>query len=153
MVSNRKGVSLVEVIVSIALIGIISVSILPMFIISAKSNSHNEIKMNALNLAYSQIEWIKGLKYEDIGLNEKNFVPFGIIKKDKYMNNEDIVTISGMDYKLKTNISWEESSSFYEGKIANAIKKIEVIVYAKNKFNGIKKEYVNLDTLITYESV
>ncbi len=151
MFDKNKGMSLIEVIVSIALIGVISVSILPMFVMAIKSNSHNEVKMNALNLAYSQIEWVKGLDYEDIGLKEEKFIPYGIIIKDKYMNADDVVNINGVDYFVTTNISWKNEESVLEGKIANAIKKIEVTVCAKSKFNNEKKEYAHLDTLITYE--
>lgn len=139
---NNRGMSLVEVIISIALIGIIAISILPMFVFSSKSNKKNEIKMNAMNIAYSQMEWIKGLKYEDIG-----YKPNGIIEKNKYMNEKEIITINGIEYTIKTIISWEKANSLLQGELGKAIKKVEVTVYLKNK----KIECATLDTLITYE--
>ncbi|WP_352404755.1 prepilin-type N-terminal cleavage/methylation domain-containing protein [Sporanaerobacter acetigenes] len=139
---NNRGMSLVEVIISIALIGIIAISILSMFVFSSKSNKKNEIKMNAMNIAYSQMEWIKGLKYEDIG-----YKPNGIIEKNKYMNEKEIITINGIEYTIKTIISWEKANSLLQGELGKAIKKVEVTVYLKNK----KIECATLDTLITYE--
>ena len=146
---KSRGISLVEIIISIAIIGIISISLLPMFILSTRTNKKNEIKMNALNLAYSQMEWIKGLKYDDIGLNDENYKPYGIIEKDEYMNEENVITIESTDYIVNTNISWKEATSLLEGKVANAIKRVEVTVY--KKLNNEKKKCASLDTLITYE--
>lgn len=139
---NNRGMSLVEVIISIALIGIISISILPMFVFSSKSNKKNEIKMNAMNIAYSQMEWIKGLKYENIG-----YKPNGIIEKNKYMNEKEIITINGVEYTINTNISWQKATSLLQGELGKAIKKVEITVYLKNK----KAKCATLDTLITYE--
>ena len=147
---NSKGISLIEVIVSIALIGIISISILPLFVFSNKTNKTNEIKMNALNLAYSQMEWIKGKKYEDIEIAE-NETEIEKIFKDKYMNEDENPVINNIEYIVRTNVSWEKANSITDGKIVSALKKVDVAVYAIDIFENEEKEHVAIDTLITYE--
>ena len=139
---NKIGMSLVEVMVAIAPRGIISRSVLPMLVLSTKSNKQNEIKMNAMNIAYSQMEWIKGLKYEDIG-----YKPNGEIEKNKYMNEKEIIIINGIEYTINTNITWQKATSLLQGEIGEAVKKVEVTVYLRNN----NDECATLDTLITYE--
>lgn len=147
---NRRGMSLVEVIISIAFIGIISLSILPMFVLSTRANKSNTTKMNALNIAYSQLEWIKGKKYDDIELvSSKNETKK--IFKDKYMNGNENPVINNIEYLVRTNISWHKANSLTDGKIVGALKKVEVAVYAIDVFTNKEKEHVAIDTLITYE--
>lgn len=140
--NNKRGMTLVEVIVAIALIGIISISLLPMFVLSTRSNKRNEVKMNAMNIAYSQMEWIKGLKYNDIGCS-----PNGIIEENKYMNKSETIQLNGIEYTINTNVTWQKATSLLQGEIGEATKKVEVTVYLKNN----NDECAALDTLITYE--
>ena len=103
---NKKGMTLIEVILSITLLGIIAISILPMSMYSVKYAKWDSIKLNALNLANSQIEWLKSYDYEKLGLNKLGYDPKGEIEEDKYMNEYEIVEIEGVEYRVYTNIYW-----------------------------------------------
>lgn len=149
--SNKKGFTLIEVIISIMLLGIISISILPMAAYSVKYTKWNNIKLNALNLAYTQVEWIKSLEYKKIGLDNIGYLPNGEVNQTKYMNKDEDVVIKGIKYKLTTNIYWQKETSTTGEPVPHAIKKVDVTVEAMDLNSEKQKEYAVLGTLITKE--
>ncbi|HAE92708.1 MAG TPA: hypothetical protein DCG60_08730, partial [Tissierella sp.] len=93
---QRKGLTLIEVILSIMLLGIIAISILPMFIHAIKFSKWNIIRQNAMSMAYAQVEWLKTLDYStELELKGKYF-PVGkdgislegVVKEELFMNDE-----------------------------------------------------------------
>ncbi len=148
---NKKGMTLIEVILSITLLGIIAISILPMSMYSVKYAKWNSIKLNALNLANSQIEWLKSYDYEKLGLNKLGYDPKGEIEEDKYMNEHEIVEIEGVEYRVYTNIYWVGRKSTTGEPIPDALKGIDVIVEAKDLYSGNTKRYSILETMVTRE--
>ncbi|WIV11018.1 type II secretion system protein [Proteiniborus sp. MB09-C3] len=149
--NKTKGFTLIEVIFSIVLLGIISVFIIPMSIYSVKYAKWNNIRLNALNLAYTQVEWLKTLDYDDLGLDISGYSPRGIVKDDYYMNDNDSVTIKGVKYHVTTGVYWEGSESSTGEPVPQATKKVDVVVEAKDVFTGEIKEYSVLGTLISRE--
>lgn len=155
MYKNKfKGFTLIEVILSITLLGIISMFILPMSIYGVKYAKWNNIKFTAMNLAYSQVEWLKTLDYDDLGLNTLNYSPFGIVNARYYMNDENSnpLIVDGIEYRFFTSIYWESAKSTTGEPVQQATKKIDVTVEAKDPFTGINKKYSVLGTLIARES-
>lgn len=148
---NKKGMTLIEVILSITLLGIIAISILPMSMYSVKYAKWDSIKLNALNLANSQIEWLKSYDYEKLGLNKPGYDPKGEIEEDKYMNEHEIVEIEGVEYRLYTNIYWVGRKSTTGEPVPDALKGIDVIVEAKDLYSGKTKRYSVLETMVTRE--
>lgn len=148
---NEKGMTLIEVIISITLLGLIAISILPLSMYGVKYAKWNNIKLNALNLAYTQIEWLKAYDYEKLGLNISGYEPYGDIEEDKYLNEEDIIIIDGVQYKVSTGIYWEDSVSITGEPILDASKAVDVVVIAKDLYSGKEKKYSVLRTLITRE--
>lgn len=148
---NKKGMTLIEVILSITLLGIIAISILPMSMYSVKFAKWDSIKLNALNLANSQIEWLKSYDYEKLGLNKPDYDPKGEIEEDKYMNEHEIVEIEGVEYRLYTNIYWVGRKSTTGEPVPDALKGIDVIVEAKDLYSGNTKRYSVLETMVTRE--
>ncbi|MFA7412196.1 MAG: prepilin-type N-terminal cleavage/methylation domain-containing protein [Tissierellaceae bacterium] len=148
---KRKGMTFIEVLVSILLLGIISISILPMVTYSVKFTKWNNIRLNALNLAYTQVEWIKSLDFDKIGIDIEGYSPFGIVDQDKYMDREHEPVIADTRYSIFTNIYWQGETSTTGEPVPQAIKKVDVTVEAMDLSSGKQKEYAVLGTLITRE--
>lgn len=158
---QRKGLTLIEVILSIMLLGIIAISILPMFIHVIKFSKWNIIRQNAMSMAYAQVEWLKTLDYStELELKGKYF-PVGkdgislegVVKEELFMNDESSnpKIIDGVEYRFLTNIYWESGISSTGETVANALRKIDVTVKAKEPFSGKEKEYSIIGTLIAFE--
>ena len=149
---KRKGMTLIEVIISIMILGMISISILPIAGHAMKFAKWNNIKLNALNLAYSQVEWLKTLNYDDLGLEVEKYSPYGIVNPNGYINDSNIVNIDGVEYSIQTGIYWEKAISSMGEPVAQAMKKVDVTIEAKDVSTGAMEEYAVLGTLITRES-
>ncbi len=61
---SEKGFSLIEVIVSLALLGIISVGFLSALAVASRATYITEERQTAKNLAESQMEYIKSQSYD-----------------------------------------------------------------------------------------
>jgi prepilin-type N-terminal cleavage/methylation domain-containing protein len=68
---NRAGLTLIELILSIAIIGLIAVSFMPLFVMSAKTNSKSETTLDSTYLGKDAMELAYGLSqdisYEKLG--------------------------------------------------------------------------------------
>lgn len=150
---HSKGFTLIEIVVSITLLAIIALFMLPMSIYALQFAKWNNIKLTAMNLAYSQVEWLKTLEYKDLGLDSVGYSPNGIVKEDLYLNESDTnpKTIEGIEYSSLTNIYWESAESTTGDFVANATKKVDVIVKARDPFSGVTKTYSVMGSLIAFE--
>lgn len=149
--SKERGFTLIEVIFTIFLLGIIAISILPMAVYSAKYAKWNNIRLTALNLAYTQVEWLKTLDYDELGLDIIGYSPKGIVKDNYYMNGTDKVVIEDVEYGMQTSIYWEKAYSTTGEPVPQAMKKIDVVVEAKDILAGETKEYSILGSLVSRE--
>lgn len=152
----NKGFTLIEVMFSITLLAVIALFMLPMSIYGVQFAKWNNIRLTAMNLAYSQVEYLKAeaaKNYEDLGIDSPGYTPKGIIKSELYMNEEGTnpIIIEGIEYKLLTKIYWEEAHSGTGERVTNAMKKADVIVKAKAPFSSIEKDYSVIGTLISDE--
>ena len=55
---NKKGLTLVELVITIALIGVIAVVFMPLFLLSAKTNTQSEDKLTATYLGKDAMEMV-----------------------------------------------------------------------------------------------
>ena len=62
-IKNKKGLTLIEIIISIAILSIMIVPILSLTLSSVKTNKKSDEKMQALSLAQKEMEGIKSPKY------------------------------------------------------------------------------------------
>ena len=69
MGEKKRGFTLIEVLVAITLLGIITISLLPVFVFMIRSSINEEQRFVAYQLALNQLEWLKTLDYnEELGL-------------------------------------------------------------------------------------
>lgn len=158
---NKRGFTIIEVIISIMLLAIIAISILPMTIHAVKFAKWNTIRENAMNMAYTQVEWLKTRDYNtELELKGRFFPPdkFNVIKEGTveeylFMNKSDTnpKTVDNVEYKFLTNIYWEDGASSTGEYVPNALRKVDVTVTARDTFSGLEKEYSILGTLIAFE--
>lgn len=85
MLKSQKGFTLIEIIISIALIGIVGVGLLSGLGVASKALNTTDIQETAKNLAEMQIEYIKGLPYADLYTpcdTEEDYPGFSILTNE-----------------------------------------------------------------------
>ena len=70
-IRSQKGITLIEILVAIVILGMIALSFIPLFIQSARTNSHSEEMIDATYVAQSFLEEIYFLS-ENPDINIKN---------------------------------------------------------------------------------
>ncbi len=113
--SEKKGVTLVEVIISAAILGIVIVSLLNVFVLSKVGSAKAKHRMKAMNLLRAEMEWIKAqdysIVYDWIGSPrpDENNVD-DTIGTDELLN--DVITTSvetaNNNLKVTVTITWDE---------------------------------------------
>lgn len=98
MLTGKKGSGLAELIIAMTILNLILLSLIPSFIYTSKATLRNNFRTNAYNLGIRQLERIKSLDYEEVGV--KNGNPSGIIDYTKTEQR------AGVNYLLKTRITW-----------------------------------------------
>ena len=124
----KKGFTLVEMIVAITIISIGLLSMAVLFPAYLRSQTHNDLNIQALKLCNQKIEFLKSLDFQDSLLNE------GIHKPETlYLYNGNIMFIRTYNItdnfpyndmkKIDINIEWKQRNRIFS-------KKIKSIVYA-----------------------
>ena len=104
MLNNREsGMTLIELIISIAIIGIIAAALLPVMVFTTQGNQHNRIALVAQNLANERMEELRGLSFQDVGTAGGN--PTGTIPRTQTR------TIGGRSYTIVTAINWIDQAT------------------------------------------
>lgn len=135
----RLGVTLVELILSIAIIGIIVVSFMPLFVMSSKTNSKSEITLDStyigkdiMELIYSEIR-----NYKDNDFDKLTKYLDGEIKKE----DNKYIEVNGKDntYRYKDSkyikIEYKEDDN-----LINVI----IRVYKDEEMNQLEVQYESL---------
>jgi len=95
LIINKKGFSLMEVMVSIFIFAILFSAVYELIIFSTKVTSDNKFYVNALALASQKMERIRNLPYADVGTLTGS--PQGVIPDEEIINSEG-------NYKVNTTI-------------------------------------------------
>ena len=113
--SNKKGFTLVEVLISAVILGIVIISLLNIFVLSKIGSAKAKHRMKAMNLLRAEMEEIKVQDYSvidgwiDNPRSDKNNVdnPIGT---DELLN--DVITTSVVlannNLKVTVEITWDE---------------------------------------------
>ena len=113
--SDKKGFTLVEVIISAAILGIVSISLLNVFVLSKIGSAKAKHRMKAMNLLRAEMEEIKAQDYSVIydwivsPRQDKTGVDDDI-GTDELLN--DVITTSVVlannNLKVTVGITWDE---------------------------------------------
>ncbi len=113
--SDKKGFTLVEVIISAAILAIVTISLLNIFVLSKIGTAKAKHRMKAMNLLRAEMEWIKAQDYFDIydwkdnPRPDKNNID-NAIGTDELLN--DVITTSVVSANnnliVTVSITWDE---------------------------------------------
>ena len=67
-IKNNKGLTLVEILITLAVLGIVIMPLMSMFITSQKMNNESEMKYRAIQFAQEELETIKAMKELDTSM-------------------------------------------------------------------------------------
>ena len=135
---NKKGLTLVELIITIALIGLIAVVFMPVFLLSAKTNKQSEDKLSATYFGKDAMEMVYQISEDTEFIQDKLNVAFStndytynpttkIYKKDnsdssyttvELLKKENIINVMVKVYENKTTNKLEvqyETLYFWKG--------------------------------------
>lgn len=69
-VFNNKGLTLIEIIVTLAVLGVVVTPLMSMFVTSQKINTESEKEFRAIQLAQKYMEEIKGMEFLDTDISD-----------------------------------------------------------------------------------
>ncbi|MCT4621533.1 MAG: prepilin-type N-terminal cleavage/methylation domain-containing protein [Marinisporobacter sp.] len=171
LVKNKKGFTLIEIVISIAILGIIIIPISSLFITSAKINKKSNDLLHANHEAQQVIEVLRAGDVKSIDLDEVNNdnkspleldgIVYPIKQKNDHSEYDAVFELQGdtaiissntiniEDQPIKIQISSDDSSNNMTGDITIENKDI-LIRYDKNK--GSSEEPINEPIKILVES-
>jgi hypothetical protein len=145
-IKSEDGSMLVEGLIALALLLIIVTSMVPLFTLTSKTTSNNKLQTIAYNAATAEIERIKSLDYDDVGLVSGS--PAGVLTRDADK------TIEGLAFHVVTNVKWVDDST--DGLATNGTDpdgrdyKAVKVTYSWNGVFGHKD--LSINTIIARES-
>ena len=120
---NQRGSGFIELMIALTVLSVTLLALIPSFMYASKATLRNNFRTNAYNLGIRQLERIKSLDYENVGI--KNGNPSGVTDYRKIENR------AGVSYTVKTVVIWMDDSAdgFYpKDKDPRDYKKIKVTV-------------------------
>lgn len=140
---NERGLTLIEVIVSMVILGLIISVFVPLSILVAKNIRDNKAKISATQIATAAIE------KEIAATNPQNYSsrPTGYFVTEETMN--------GITFTVATDIEWRNDPADDDASGHDPIpfdyKVIQVTVSAANAFSGAVTQFADFRTFITRE--
>lgn len=112
------GICIVEVIMTVAILGIVITPLMSMFIVSQKINSHSEIEYKTMLLAQNYMEEVKASKVFDdkeyIYNNDKNCFERLITGEGDMITKISVWPLNGIAYNIEVEVS-------HNGKVINRL--------------------------------
>lgn len=128
---SRAGLTLVELILSIAILGMIIVTFMPIFVMSAKTNSRSEVTLDSTYLGKDAME---------LAYDFSRTVPYNELK-NKLINEKGFKEISSNKYSYEYEDKKYLHISFTEN--GNLIKVVTKI-YKHKSMNKLEVQYETL---------
>ncbi len=145
-IKDQQGLSLLEVMVSLAVLLTIACASLPLLVFVTEASDANASRLVATKLASSVVEEIRALPYNQVGLIGGN--PAGIVP------HETTREISGRTYTIRTYIMWvDDPSDDVDGQdpLPYDYKQVRVVVTAPGLFSGTVTASAEVRTLVAQE--
>lgn len=130
LIKDDKGSVFFDVMMGSALLLVFAVSFIPMFVFANETATDGFRKTNAAALAEKQLNVIKSLPYDNIGLVGGN--PGGVI------DSQTTVTSNGTNYTIKNRIRWVDDPADSPDSDVRDYKKVTVEVSWQTAF-GTRK--------------
>ncbi|MFH1509810.1 MAG: hypothetical protein ABID67_01510 [Candidatus Nealsonbacteria bacterium] len=132
--TKESGISFIDVIVGTSLFLIIFIGIFGAFQLGLKVISQSKNKISATAIANEQMEKIKNLPYQSIGIKNA-ILPF----VDGVLDSSTTTSLNGIEYLINTTVKYISDTADGFGIDDNCdldYKRIEIIVSWSGKFNG-----------------
>lgn len=100
--SSKSGFTILEVLITVFIIGTVITGIFGLFILNIRTNREGERRVVALALANERAEMIRNLPYDDVGT--EGGIPAGAIKQ------QETIVRDGLSYTVKTDIRYIDDS-------------------------------------------
>ena len=130
---SRSGFTLIELILSIAIIGMIIVSFMPLFVMSAKNNNRSENMLSATYLGKDAMELAYHLSttvpYNDLG--------------SELVDTEGYINLSNGAYGIESGDEKYIHIQFTKGENEKLVK-VLVKVYEDQRMNQLEVQYESL---------
>jgi prepilin-type N-terminal cleavage/methylation domain-containing protein len=153
--SRKKGLTLVEVLISLAILGIIVAPFFSLIITSTKITLKSSFKIKAVTLAQTVAEYIKNTEFDDIDLSEIMLLESDADKANFLKAGDDqnkvlLYNVHGEEYKdmvVKIKYKWvlEDSSKNGNGMSLYLNKSDVDLFYNNSKIQSAN--YANEETL------
>ena len=113
-----RGVTFIEVVISLLLLGVVAGSIIGVFVISKASAIRAKHRACAINLAREKIEMIKAVDYSEVSA-QAGVEAVAIDMEATGTTGQRTTVVSdvygnSMEYKVTSTVTWIESASFEE---------------------------------------
>lgn len=100
---NEHGLGLIDVIVGVAILGVLFLGIFGMFQMSLELIFNSKAKAGAISLLEDRMEYVRSLSYADVGT--KNGIPPGEVPQ------KDTVSLNGIDYERRAVVKYYDASA------------------------------------------
>jgi len=142
---RESGFTVVSVLVGLTILSLSLISLIPLYVLSAKIAGNSNAKLIATNLANQQLEKVRSLAYDNVGTVAGN--PTGTLSADFDK------TTDGISFRIKTRVSWVDGDfdgTYPSDSDPRDYKKVIVTVSWSGSLPSDKD--VQLSTLVSRES-
>jgi type IV pilus assembly protein PilV len=106
---NRKGFTLVEVMIGLVILAIALLGIAGMQLIAIRANHSSDYVTSATVLAKSQLEYLKNLPYTNPALDGGTHAAAGVTVPQPFSMSYNVVVDAGASTKtIVTTVSWTD---------------------------------------------
>jgi type II secretory pathway pseudopilin PulG len=102
--NNEKGFTVIEILVSSIVIGIMSISLLSAFVALNSTAIYSRQKIIGTQLATNRLEYLKSLPYDSLA------VVGGAISNPSPLPNTETITLDNVAYEIKTSINYADDA-------------------------------------------
>jgi len=145
LIKNEYGFTFADMLVGLTILSLTLMSIVPIFVLSAKVVASSEAELSAVNLANKELEKARSLGYDDVGTTAGN--PAGVLNPDFDQG------FNGKTFHIKTRVNWQDGE--YDGVYPNDFdpRDYKKVVITVSWTGGLPaNQEVKVSTLISRES-
>ena len=128
---NNRGMSLIEIMISLSLLAMVSLAMLQMGLVSMSENVRNSIRDETVNVAEMRLNQLRSLSFTDPTLNATTGTDDGSVARtvrsaNVTFNRTRIITNVDSNTKLVTmtvSVAWQQNTKNYTHSITMLLKR------------------------------